>query len=108
MDFRNRLQLLDLNFSWRILDLNFSWFWRVVVAGVKGELEDTIYLIVVNVDVVHVCKAHAELVIVPREVANMNFSLMLVCYVVAVKTTVRRDSIGAVMKVMVGVQRICS
>ena len=87
------------------VNVGLAWPWaRVVVAGIEGELEHTVcYIVVVEVSI-----AHAEFVIVPREVAKVISSLMLVGNVVAVKTTIMCDFVGAVMKLRVQVQKICN
>ena len=88
--------------------MGLAWPWaRAVVAGAEGELEHTVWHVVVVVCHFDVSIAHAEFVIVPREVAVwVKFLLMLEINVVALKTTIRCDSVGVVSIVRVEVQRV--
>ena len=80
------------------------WHRKVIEAGVEGELELTVWHIVV----VEVSIAHAEFVSVPRVAANVGSLWILVGNVVAMKTTITCDFVGAVMEVIVQVQKICN
>ena len=80
-------------------------FWqRAVIAGDKGVLEHTVWLVVIIV--IQVGKAHAEYVIVPGEVAFMHLHLVLVFYVFPMKSTICSHSVWAGTEVSVCVQRI--
>ena len=71
-------------------------FWqRAVIAGVKGKLEHIVCNVfwAVAILIIQVGKAHAESVVVPGKVSCMLLSLVLLFYLLPVKSTICSQSV---------------